>query len=211
MLHDCLLTLLGKSVVADAARPRTKAVPEEETLDACVLLAEDNPVNQEVAVSMLELLGCKVEVAGNGREAVEAMSRRAFDLVLMDCHMPEMDGFAAATEIRLREQQDGDIRHVPVIALTANVQKGVQERCRVAGMDDYLSKPFTRDQLLRHLRRWLDNREIPAGSETPACATGLADHEETACILNREMLDRIRALQRPGKAQFTAKGHQPVH
>ncbi len=205
VLYDCLLTVLGTSAAEDKPQPPLEPLAEGVALEAFVLLVEDNPVNQEVALSMLDLLGCKVEVTANGREALEAMSRETFDLVLMDCHMPEMDGFAAATEIRLREQLDGDIRHVPIIALTANVQEGVQERCRAAGMDDYLSKPFTREQLLERLRRWLDQPELSADSTIEARTASTFQPEQTPCTLNQEMLEGIRALQRPGRPDILSK------
>ncbi len=107
-----------------------------------VLVAEDNPVNQKVAGKMLEKLGCSVTIAENGARAVELYKEGRFDLVLMDCHMPVMDGFGAAREIRCIEDESGNGRpRVPIIALTADVTEGVQERCQEAGMDDYLSKP----------------------------------------------------------------------
>ena len=126
---------------------------EERTLDARVLLAEDNVVNQVVAVAMLKGFGCEVEVAKDGHEAVSALERRCFDVVLMDCHMPEMDGFAATRAIRDREQARG-AGHVPIIALTANAMEGDRDRCLAAGMDDYLSKPFKHSQLWSAVARW---------------------------------------------------------
>ena len=135
--------------------PTAEAQParEERSLSARVLLAEDNAVNQAVATAMLKGFGCHVEVAKNGLEAVSALEREAFDLVLMDCHMPEMDGFAATHAIRAMEYADG-ARHVPIIALTANAMEGDRERCLAAGMDDYLSKPFKRSQLLSAVANW---------------------------------------------------------
>lgn len=119
-----------------------------------VLLAEDNPVNQAVAMSMLELLGFRVDVASNGREALDYEAGAAYDLILMDCHMPELDGIDAASAIRAREAGSGRSRR-PIIALTADVQKGIQDTCRSAGMDDYLSKPFSQETLQVVLERWL--------------------------------------------------------
>ena len=121
---------------------------------ARVLVAEDNPVNQAVARAMLEGAGCRVTVAANGRLAVEESLRQPFRLVLMDCQMPELDGFEATREIRLRESA-GTTR-VPIVALTANAMVGDRTRCLAAGMDDYLSKPFKRNDLLTMLRRWID-------------------------------------------------------
>ena len=125
-----------------------------------ILLVEDNPVNREVAVGMLESLGCMAHAAENGGLALEAMNNAAYDAVLMDCQMPVMDGLAAAAEIRRREQTCGAAR-VPIIALTANAMEGDRERCLAAGMDDFLSKPFTQQQLAMLLRRWLALRALP--------------------------------------------------
>jgi len=105
-----------------------------------VLLAEDNAVNQRLAIRLLEKQGHQVTVANNGREAVEAVGRQAFDVVLMDVQMPEMNGFEASAAIREAERGTG--RHLPIIALTAHAMKGDREHCLEAGMDDYLSKPI---------------------------------------------------------------------
>jgi diguanylate cyclase (GGDEF)-like protein len=119
-----------------------------------VLLAEDNLVNQEVAKGFLEKFGCQVCVANNGQEAVELAMQPDFDLILMDCHMPVMDGFLATAHIRALQASISD--RVPIIGITADVQKGIQEQCQKAGMDDYLSKPFTQEQLQQVLEHWLD-------------------------------------------------------
>jgi signal transduction histidine kinase/ActR/RegA family two-component response regulator len=129
---------------------------KEVSHDALVLLAEDNPVNQLVALAMLENLGCQVEIVASGRDAVEATLRTGFDLVLMDCQMPEMDGYQATALIRENERITcGGGVSTPIIALTAHAMEGDRDRCLAAGMDDYLAKPFTRDQLREVLRRWL--------------------------------------------------------
>jgi CheY-like chemotaxis protein len=121
---------------------------------------EDNPVNREVAAGMLESLGCTAVSVENGRLAIEATDTAAYDAVLMDCHMPVMDGLTATADIRRREQRSGAAR-VPIIALTANAMEGDRERCLGAGMDDFLSKPFTQQQLATLLRRWLALRTLP--------------------------------------------------
>ncbi len=116
-----------------------------------ILVAEDNPINQKVAARMLKKLGCETEIACNGREAVDALERQAYDLILMDCQMPEMDGYQATAEIRRRENGQ---THIPVIALTAHAVQGAREPCLEAGMDDYLSKPIDPQGLCDTLRRW---------------------------------------------------------
>ena len=123
--------------------------------DARVLLVEDNAVNRMVALKMLAGLGCHVTVADNGREALDRFAADTFDLVLMDCQMPEMDGFEATGEIRRTEPAE---RHTPIVALTANAMPEDRARCLAAGMDDYLSKPFTRTQIADMLRRWTRER-----------------------------------------------------
>jgi signal transduction histidine kinase/DNA-binding response OmpR family regulator/HPt (histidine-containing phosphotransfer) domain-containing protein len=120
-----------------------------------VLLAEDNPVNVEVASAMLEGLGLDVSRACNGQEALRSVKAGDFDLILMDCQMPVMDGFAATTEIRRHEQQRGRARSLPIIAITANALQGDRESCLAAGMDDYLSKPFTQQALGQTIGRWI--------------------------------------------------------
>jgi CheY-like chemotaxis protein len=105
-----------------------------------VLLAEDNVVNQRVAVRLLEKRGCAVTVAGTGREALAALAQERFDLVLMDVQMPEMDGLEATAEIRAREELTGE--HIPIIAITAHAMNGDRERCLEGGMDGYVAKPI---------------------------------------------------------------------
>jgi signal transduction histidine kinase/ActR/RegA family two-component response regulator len=120
---------------------------------ARVLVAEDNPMNQLVTVRMLERLGLQADVAGNGLEALEAVARASYAAVLMDCRMPELDGYEATRRIRAHEGTLG--RHTPIIAVTANAMNGDRERCLEAGMDDYLPKPVTLAQLDAALHRWI--------------------------------------------------------
>jgi CheY-like chemotaxis protein len=120
-----------------------------------VLLVEDNPVNQEVGKLILEALDCIVDVAGNGRLAVEAVFKNDYDLVFMDCQMPELDGYEATKLIRQKEAADGGgRRRVIIVALTAHAMDGDREYCVEAGMDDYVPKPFTPAQLAEVLKRW---------------------------------------------------------
>jgi CheY-like chemotaxis protein len=120
-----------------------------------VLLAEDNAVNQRVAVRMLERLGCRVDVAGNGLEAIDLSGRLPYDIIFLDCQMPELDGYGAARAIRARE---GGGPRVPIIALTANAMDGDREECLAAGMDDYLSKPVVMASLASALHRYTADR-----------------------------------------------------
>jgi CheY-like chemotaxis protein len=116
-----------------------------------VLLAEDNAVNQKVAVRMLERLGCHVDVAANGREAIEMLDKFPYDVVFMDCQMPEMDGYEATGEIRRRTVSQ---RRIPIVAMTANAMQGDRDRCLAAGMDDYVPKPIREPDLATVLQRW---------------------------------------------------------
>jgi signal transduction histidine kinase/CheY-like chemotaxis protein len=124
-------------------------------LSGRILVAEDNPTNCELVVSMLELAGCSVTPVGNGVEAIRALENGDFDVVLMDWHMPELDGLGATRQIRQREAAHPHRKRVPVIALTASVLPGDREACIAAGMDDFLAKPFTYDELATMVQRWL--------------------------------------------------------
>ena len=117
----------------------------------CALVVEDNAINVRVTAGMLESLGWEVEIAGNGLEALDAHARRHFDVILMDCQMPKMDGFEATAEIRKREAAGAE--HTPIVALTATADGQFRERCLNAGMDEYISKPFERQQIARVLTR----------------------------------------------------------
>lgn len=124
-----------------------------------MLVAEDNAVNQLVATAMLSRLGYQVEVVANGREAVRAFERTSYVAVLMDCRMPEMNGYEASMEIRRIE---GSGRRVPIVALTASAMNGDEERCRAAGMDDFVTKPVTLDRLASVLGAVIGGHGQPA-------------------------------------------------
>jgi CheY-like chemotaxis protein len=145
-----------------------------------VLVAEDNVVNQKVAVRMLEGLGLRADVAANGRETVGIFELLPYDLVFMDCQMPEMDGYEATREIRRRE---GPGRHVSIIAMTADVMAGCKEQCLEAGMDDFVAKPVALEALFEVLQRWAPVKEPeparPEHPDTPAEASGVAHASET--------------------------------
>jgi PAS domain S-box-containing protein len=173
-LYDCLATVMGMPSADDAPGDPAPLVTRHTLKEARsrtrarVLVADDNETNQMVAVRMLKKVGCEADVAANGLEAVEALSRIPYALVLMDCSMPEMDGYAATREIRAHESPTG--HHTPIVAMTANAMEGDREKCIAAGMDDYLSKPVRTQDLEAALKRWVKTApdKKPASDRKPA-------------------------------------------
>jgi len=156
------------------SRFRAAAEPGGQS-DARVLVVEDNPVNQKVAQNMLEMLGCRVDVAGDGQAAIDLVESMPYDLVFMDVQMPTMDGLQATAEIRRREGATG--QHLMIVAMTAHAMEADRERCLAVGMDDYLSKPVRRRDVARVLRErghWRDEAEMPS-AEAPFPAPSSAD------------------------------------
>ena len=158
---DCLSGVLSKTGPRDLDLTVTQQIPQIPVSGegALILVAEDNPVNQKVALLQLKNLGFNGHAVNNGQEAVDAVTTGKYALVLMDCQMPEMDGFLATKEIRKLELQHGS--HVPVIAMTAHAMEGDRERCISAGMDDYISKPVDAKKLQAVLTKWLNPSERP--------------------------------------------------
>jgi PAS domain S-box-containing protein len=153
-LFDLIITAVSdKGKPAAGAKPAAAEATEKGARPSSyeILLAEDNPVNQKVATLILEKRGHKVTVVPDGRQAVEALGRGRFDLVLMDVQMPELDGYAATAEIRKMEGESGG--HIPIVAMTAHAMKGDREKCLAAGMDDYISKPIYPEELYRTMER----------------------------------------------------------
>jgi len=170
-------------------------------IHAKVLMAEDNGVNQVVARNMLKSLGCDFEIVVNGREALEAVQRQYYDIVLMDCQMPEMDGYAATSAIREWEAAQPEARRIPIVALTANALVGDAEACLASGMDDHLAKPYTRRQLASVMARWLPAKLVE-GAVDPmapkAAAAPAAAEAEEEPLLDQKALDNIRSLDEDG-------------
>jgi TMAO reductase system sensor TorS len=185
----------------------TEVKKREDEFDAHILLAEDNPTNQKVGQGMLEYFGCQVDVVSNGQEVLEALSRNSYNLILMDCQMPVMDGFEASGTIRARESSgQGSLSHIPIIALTAEVLEESREKCVRAGMDDYLAKPFTKEELKTILTVWLPRK----GSERQE-GEGLSTHTQAALsvsgmlAVDEKALESIRALQRKGDSHLLSR------
>jgi CheY-like chemotaxis protein len=237
VLFDCVHKVLRRRGQQHAAGGMEPVVnpgdPGTAQFGLRVLLAEDNPVNQEVATNMLALMGCEVEVAENGRAAVELFQQGEHDVILMDVHMPEMDGFHAASAVRELEAASSAQR-VVIVALTANAMSGDRERCLAAGMDDYLSKPFVRNDLEKVFKNWFevkhydeeptDQAEQAAAEDTPGeVPTPVANIEVTAAgaapeppaqvaapengevVIDEAALNNIRALQREGQPSILDK------
>lgn len=164
-----------------------------------IIVAEDNLTNQKVALGQLYHLGYRAEAVANGLELLNALEKHDFDIILMDCQMPELDGFAATAEIRRRE---GRTRRTTIIAMTANAFNGDDQKCLDAGMDDYLSKPVKPAVLRSTLERWIKGIDSTTSDNkfySPATA------ESEVNTIDLKQLAALRKINRPGKGDFVTE------
>jgi signal transduction histidine kinase/DNA-binding response OmpR family regulator/HPt (histidine-containing phosphotransfer) domain-containing protein len=207
LLLDCLVAVFDPNALQwhqQTGRIVTRQSLQDARgrLQGRILLAEDQPVNQRVAQAILEQLGCRVDIAGDGRRAVQACTEKDYDLILMDCQMPEMDGFEATRAIRAMET----CRDIPIIALTANTMAGDRDKCLAAGMNEHLAKPLDRTRLTELLRRFLPVGAVseaapartfePPSGEPAVDITALRDVIGADAELERAIADTFRASAR---------------
>ncbi|MDP2903490.1 MAG: EAL domain-containing protein [Methylovulum sp.] len=183
LLYDCILSSVKTYKKPAAPQPDVAKAPAIY-LGSRILVVEDNRASQQVAIGMLERLGCSFDIAATGLEALAQVTQCAYDLVLMDCHMPEMDGFEATRQIR---SLPGNIGRLPIIAMTANAQEGDSDLCLAAGMDGYLAKPIKLNALKEKLLTWLQAGNKPASEPE---ISKLTPHATTA--LDNQVLKQLR-------------------
>ena len=186
-LYEILAPALGSGVKpAGPKTPEPQAAPATPVRRARILVAEDNPVNQLVAVKILEKLGCRADVAGNGNEVLVALRNIPYDLVFMDCQMPETDGFEAARRIRSGEAGQSRVR-TPIIAMTARVMQGDREKCLASGMNDYIPKPVSPLLIAQVMERWLGQEAGPPADD--AARTPALPDDAAPPVFDRTALD----------------------
>ncbi len=211
-LFDCLAVIMSEvsGAVELSAQALNKIVTRHTIKEAKaqsrirILVAEDNPVNQKVALRQLEKLGYAADMVANGREAIDALDAIPYHIVLMDCQMPEMDGYEATAAIRRRE---GSARHTIIIAMTANAMQGDREKCLAAGMDDYVGKPVKPDELQHALQRWMiqppqtTKHTSQTTNQALTVPADVALHE----AIDVSVLEGFRELQTDGSPDLVAE------
>jgi PAS domain S-box-containing protein len=204
-LRHCLEAALGRGSPAEAP-PEVADVPRlapgDASTGALVLVVEDNVINQKVVVAMLSNKGYRVDIAPNGEDAVRHATAVRYDAIMMDCQMPVMDGYEATRAIRAAE---GTLHRTPIIALTASAMVGEDERCRSAGMDDFVTKPINREQLLATLERWAGlanypQSEVEVTIAWPGAPVGAGDN---AALLDADVIDELIELDGGGMGLLT--------
>ncbi|MBU1139833.1 MAG: response regulator [Proteobacteria bacterium] len=172
-----------------------------QKFDAVILVAEDNPTNQIVAQGLLEHLGCRIDLADNGKVAATITAKKNYDLIFMDCQMPVMDGYEATKQIRKAENLAGT-GPTPIIALTAHAMKGDRERCLAVGMNDFITKPFNEQQLAIILSKWLPDTCIKNLPGPPTKILKNRATQSTQVHIDESVLNSFRQLQQPGKSDI---------
>ncbi len=184
---------------------RCDMAKELTTFNAKILLAEDNFINQQVAKEVLQKLGCHVDLAVDGNEAVAAAEKKSYDIIFMDCQMPTMDGYGATNEIRrmgIRVESD---KNIPIIALTANALSGDREKCLMAGMDDYVSKPFQQERIADVLKKWLPANLQSVVSNTHEETERAESEQANNDAIDHKILNNILNLQVKGAEDLLKK------
>ena len=204
-LYDSLAAVMGAaeepSKTEASLVTRHTLRENRANVHARLLLAEDNEVNQKVAVRMLEKLGYRADVAEDGLEALEALQNYSYAAVLMDCQMPNMDGYEATADIRRREEETG--RHIPIIAMTANALQGDREKALEAGMDDYVAKPVRVGEIEKILRRWVSVDKEPATEEGEAEPDN--ENSDGDAVLDPDVLRSLKNLEEDGEQSIVAE------
>jgi CheY-like chemotaxis protein/HPt (histidine-containing phosphotransfer) domain-containing protein len=202
VLYECLVNVMAGQPQEAVAQPvfSEPANPAAAGTRGDILVVEDNLINQQVALGILQIQGYRVTVVNNGREALEAHAQGAFDLILMDCHMPEMDGFEATRAIRASERSTG--KRVPIVALTANAMAQDREACLAAGMDDHLSKPFSMVTLQDMLDRWMPKVTASQAKDAPPAALAEANGAD---VLDRQVLAQLGKVLTNGKPELLGR------
>jgi two-component system, sensor histidine kinase and response regulator len=207
LIEEVLADPADRTAEPDDLKEFAAELPYTATYNANVLLAEDNPVNLELAQEYLTRLGCTVTVAHNGQQAVDRFSDAQFDLILMDVQMPELDGIEATRRIRDIEARNG-ARRIPIIAATAHAFQEDREKCIIAGMDDFLSKPFTGQDIIPILDRWLEPAAVTADEasrETSSGKRGPGKTKDSAELLDTATIEQLRSLDAPGEDRIFGK------
>lgn len=204
VLYNSLISLTSEPAlpVVDQ-RPAASEVVQYQ---GRVLLAEDNPVNQEVARAMLQSFGCQVDIAINGFEVLTAIDQHKYDLIFMDCQMPDLDGYTTTKIIRQQEaamasaaNPQAKENHLPIVALTAHAMSGDRERCLQTGMDDYLSKPFKKEQLQKILEKWLPKKEVVSQpNEGETSLTAPTPKDSAAVLIDQQVLQELKTMEKNG-------------